>query len=438
MMYKSQIEAASRAVIEDLQFRLFQKQLRYVYDHSPMYKRKYDEVNLKPEDIKTRDDIEKVPFTVKEDLRRSQEENPPFGDFLCVPSEQGVRCFETSGTSGAPVKVLFTPKDWFSTGCEHIAYQAYGMGIEKSDIVLFLFNYGLFIAWWGWQAGLESLGCLIIPTGGHNTKERVRRIIDTGATVVCGTPTYLIYVSEVANSMGVDLAAQTRVRIVVAAGEPGAQIPSTKSFIEKAWGAKCYDGLGAAEMPVSFGFECVAQQGTHLIESMFLSEVVNPETNERVKASEPGELIMTNLFMETMPLIRYRMRDYVKLNYNRCDCGRTFVRAEGGVIGRVDDMFTFAGVNIFPSAIEDLIRNVNQFSSEFRIIVPKAGTGKRLKIQVEPLSEAISKDELKKASVGLVETVKWNLGITPEVDVLAIGTLPRSELKARRVIREAN
>jgi len=435
-MWKPQIETAARDLLQDMQFRLFQNQLRYVYQHSPMYKRKYDEVGLKPEDIKTPDDIKKVPFTTKEDLRKTQEENPPFGDVLCVPPEEGVRIFQTSGTTGNPVKVMFTPRDWFGIASEHTAYQACGYSIKKSDIVFMPFGYGLFVAWWAWQAGLESLGVTVVPGGGQSSQDRIRNIMDWKATIILGTPTYIIYLGDVAKAMGIDLTTQSQVRMVILGGEPGAEIPATRKLVEEMWGAKCYDAIGATEMPVAFGFECVHQKGIHIIESMFLAEVVNPDTGDPVALGEQGELVMTNLCMETMPLIRYRMRDSVKLVYDRCNCGRTFARMEGGVLGRVDDMIILGGVNIYPSAIENFVRSVKQFADEFQIIVPKMGTRKRLMIKVEPASEAAGDDELKRATAELIETMKWKTGITPEIKIVEIGSLPRFQFKAKRVIRE--
>lgn len=435
-MYKPQIEAVSREVLEPLQLRLLQNQIRYVYKHSPMYKQKYAEVGLEPEDIKTLKDVSKIPFTTKEDLRKSQEENPPFGDFLCVPPEEGVRVFKTTGTTGKPLKVILTPKDWFDVTCEQVAFAAHNLELKKSDIAFLPFGYSTIIAWWIWQVGLESLGVTVVPGGAQSSKDRIKNILEWEATFVCGTPSYIIHLGNVAKEMGIDLAEESRVRVVMLAGEPGAEIPATRRLVEEIWGGKCYDSMGASEMPSCWGSECVHQKGLHLIESMFLPEVINPDTGELTVLGEQGELVMTNLCMEAMPLIRYRMRDIVKLNYDKCDCGRTFARLEGGILGRLDDMIPFAGVNIYPSAIENFVRSVKQFSTEFQIIVPKMAIGKRLKIRVEPVSDAIEEDELKRSSASLVESIKWKIGITPEIEITTIGSLPRFEAKAKRVIRE--
>jgi phenylacetate-CoA ligase len=435
-MYRPQMEAASREVLQALQLRLLQNQIRYVYEHSPMYKQKYDEVGLEPGDIKTLEDVGKIPFTTKEDLRKSQEENPPFGDFLCVPPQEGVRVFKTTGTTGEPIRVILTAKDWFGVTCEQVAFAAHGYGLKKSDIAFLPFGYSTVIAWWTWQVGLESLGVTVVPGGTQSSKERIKNIIEWKATFICGTPTYIIHLGNVAKEMGIDLAKQSQVRIVILGGEPGAEIPATRKLVEEMWGGKCYDVMGSSEMPACWGFECFHQKGLHLIENMFFPEVINPNTGEPTVPGEQGELVMSNLCMETMPLIRYRMRDIVKLNYDQCDCGRTFARLEGGILGRADDMIPFAGVNIYPSGIENFVRGLKQFSTEFQIIVPKVAIGKRLKIRVEPASASILENELKQASASLMESIKWKIGITPEIEITSIGSLPRFEVKAKRVIKE--
>lgn len=435
-MYKPRIETASREVLQDLQFRLFRNQLGYVYEHSPMYRRKYGELGLEPGDIKRWDDIRKVPFTTKEDIRVAEAENPPFGNMLCVPAEEIVRVFQTSGTTGEPIRVAFTPGDWFGTACEQVAYAADGYDLKKSDVVFILFNYSTFLGWWAVHDGFQPLGATVIPSGGQSSKERIRNIIEWKVTFLCGTPTYILYLGEIAKEMKIELATQSQVRIVLASGEPGAAIPATRRMIEDTWGAKCIDGMGATEMGVTFGFECVHQKGMHILESMFLPEIIDPNTEQPVLPGETGELVMSNLCMKTMPLIRYKMRDLVRLAYDPCDCGRKFARMDGGILGRIDDMIFFNGVNIYPSSIENLVRSVSQFSPEFQIVVPQRSSGKRLGLRVEPASKSITDNELRSAIVELVDLVKLRIRITPEIEIRPISSLPRSEQKARRVIEE--
>jgi len=432
--WQEETETLPREELEDLQLKRFQERMAYVYKQSPMYKRKYDEAGIKPEEIRTLEDIKNVPFTIKEELRESQARLPPWGDFMCVPPEEGVRVFQTTGTTGIPVKVLLNKKDWTVHFYDQFMHFMYGYGMKTSDILFVPFGYGLYIAWWGFQAAVEQAGVMIVPGGAQSSQDRVRNIFEWDATVVCGTPTYLLHLGETSKKIGMPLA-DSKVKIVVAAGEPGANVPATKAAIEELYGAKCYDDIGSSEIS-NFGFECIAQKGTHVIESMFYAECLDPDTLEPVGSGEVGELVLSNLCTESMPLLRYRMKDLVRFNRDRCDCGRTFLRLDGGILGRSDDMFQFAGVNIFPSGIENLIRQKEAFSSEYQIVVPKLGSGKRLKVRVEPASNQISKAEMDQAVQQFIETFKYRITVTPDVEIAEVGELPRFELKAKRLIRE--
>ena len=434
-LWTPDLETLTREELEKRQLRLFRRRMKYVIEKSPFYKRKYGEAGVTPGDIKTMEDVRKVPFTTKMELLKSQEEHPLFGDFPCLPPEAACRVFQTSGTTGVPLKVPFSKKDWFKNCYEQFSYYVYAYGMESRDVAFFPFVYGLFIAWWGIQATMEQHGITIVPGGGQTSETRLKSIIDWGATVVCGTPTYIIYLGELAQKMGIDLP-NSRVRIVVTAGEPGAQVPATKSLIERLWGAKNYDDIGSTEI-TNFGWECIAQQGTHMNEAMFLPESLDKETGKPVGPGEVGELVLSNLCCETAPLLRYKTGDLVRFNYDRCECGRTFLRMIGGVIGRADDMFHFGGVNIFPSAIENFVRQVADFSNEYQLVVPRQGSGKRLKIRVEPASADIPDGQLQRAVKALLDSITYNVKITPDVEVVAMGSLPRFEGKAKRIIKES-
>ena len=223
--------------------------------------------------------------------------------------------------------------------------------------------------------------------------------------------------------------------MVITAGEPGAQVPATKRLIEQLWGAKNYDDIGSTEI-TNFGYECVRQQGTHLNEIMFLPESLDLKTGNPARAGEVGELVLSNLYCESAPLLRYKTGDLVRFNYDPCDCGRTFLRMDGGVLGRADDMFHFAGVNIFPSAIENFIRKVPEFSNEYQLVIPPQGSGKRLRIRVEPASTGLPDDRLETAIKGFISDIVYHIKITPEVEWAAPNSLQRFEGKAKRLIRE--
>lgn len=434
MYWKKTLETLPRDQLRDRQLKLFQDRMAYVYERSPMYRRKFDQAGINPADIQCMEDISRVPFTVKEELRGSQEEKPPWGDFMCVPPEDGVRAFQTTGTTGTPVKVMLNKKDWAVHFYEQFMYFMHAYGIKTTDILFVPFGYGLYIAWWGFQSSLEQAGVMIVPGGAQSSKDRVKNIFNWEATVVCGTPTYLLHLGETARQMGVSLR-DSKVSIVVAAGEPGANVKSTKLAIEEAWGARCYDDIGSSEIS-NFGFECICQNGTHVNEAMFYAECLDPETLQPVRNGEVGELVLSNLCTETMPLLRYRIKDLVKFNLDECECGRTFLRLDGGILGRSDDMFQFAGVNVFPSAIENLIREVDLFSKEYQIVVPRMGSGKRIRIRVEPASGDTPEKEIKTAVEEFIENFKYKITFTPDLEVVGVGELPRFELKAKRVIRE--
>jgi phenylacetate-CoA ligase len=435
IMYKPELETMAREKLLEHQLLLLRKQMAYVYERAPFYRRKFDEAGVRPEQIKTLEDVRKIPFTVKDELRQSQEKSPPYGDFHCISPEEGVRVFQTTGTTGIPVRSLLSKKDWLEVYYDQFMYFMYGYGITKVDTIFIPFNYGLYLAWWGIHSSFEQGGVLVIPGGGQSSEDRIKNILEWRPTVVCGTPTYILFLGETAKKMGVDLS-RTMVRIVITAGEPGAQVPSTKKMIETTWGAKNYDDIGSTEIS-NFGFECVAQKGTHVIESMFLAEVIDPKTGKNLNPGQEGELVLSNLCCESMPLIRWRMGDIVKFDVKQCDCGRTSLRLEGGIIGRADDMFQFGGVNVFPSAIENFVRETKEFSNEYQVIAPKMGSGKHLRIRIEPSSPSLSGEEMDRAVKAFKEIFKFRIGVTPDVEVMKIGELPRFEGKAKRVIREA-
>jgi phenylacetate-CoA ligase len=432
-MWKPETETLSREELEKRQLKYFRKQMKYVIEKSPFYKRKFEVAGVTPNDIKSMDDVRRVPFTTKQELLKSQEEHPVYGDFICIRPEEAVRVFQTSGTTGTPLRVPYNKKDWFKICFDQFAHFLYGYGIESTDVAFFPFTYGTFVAWWGVQAAMEQLGVTIIPGGGQTSDARVKSIIDWGATVVCGTPTYIIYLGELAQKIGIDLP-NSKVKIVVTAGEPGAQVPETKKLVEQLWGAKNYDDIGSTEI-TNFGYECVMQKGTHMNEGMFLPESLDTETGKPVAEGEVGELVLSNLFCVSAPLLRYLTKDLVRFNYRKCDCGRTFLRMDGGVLGRADDMFTFGGVNIFPSAIENFVRGIRTLSNEYQIIIPKQGSAKRMIIRVEPASVEISGQQAKASVKQLIDNILYNIKITADVELVAPGSLPRFEGKGRRVIK---
>jgi phenylacetate-CoA ligase len=323
---------------------------------------------------------------------------------------------------------LDTEESWnWWAECWKVIFEA--AGVHPGDRIYFAFSFGPFIGFWaGWE-GARKLGAMAVSGGAQSTSQRLKAIIDYGATALVCTPTYALHMASEARKAGMDLAKESNIRITVHAGEPGASIPSTKKMIEESWGAKCFDHAGATEVG-AFAFEC--QSGAvHINEDEFLAEILNPGSSEPVAEGEQGELVITNLGRIGSPLIRYRIGDLVQPSYEPCLCGRQFLRLEGGVLGRADDMVVVRGVNVFPSAIENVMREFSEIE-EFRVEVFEREAMKEIRIVLEPCSDQTSTGALaEQVSRRMRETI----GLRPQVETVAPGTLPRFELKAKRFFK---
>jgi len=381
--------------------------------------------------VSTWDDFEQLPLTTKAELMADQQANPPFGTNLTLPIEHYSRLHQTSGTSGTtPLRWLDTAEswDWWTRiWAEHIYRSA---GTQPNDRVFFAFSFGPFIGFWSAFSGAERLGALVIPGGAMTTEQRLHTMLELRATVLCSTPTYAIRLAEAAAAAGIDLAASD-IRLTIHAGEPGASVPATRDLIERSFGARCFDHTGMTELGPT-GVSCDARDGVHLIESEFVFEVrddggaihVIPETG-----TITGELVATNLGRWGSPLIRYRTGDRVELTREPCSCGSPFAKMVGGIRGRVDDMFTVRGVNLYPSQVEDLVRRHTSIG-EFRIEVRSVRGMEEVTILCE-----CEGDDGESTVSRLAADLRVALGARIECRPVAIGTLPRSDLKSRRLIR---
>ncbi|MAF11793.1 phenylacetate--CoA ligase [Candidatus Poribacteria bacterium] len=414
------LEAAARS---SEQLHRLRAMLDAILPANAFYQRKLTAAGVtQGRDIATFDDYAQLPFTSKRELSENQAATPPYGTNLTFPTARYVRMHQTSGTTGRPLRWLDTEESWTWFGASWAeVFRAAGVG--ANDSIFFPFSFGPFIGFWTAYEGARQLGAMALPGGAMSSEQRVRAIVDHQATVVVSTPTYALRLAEVADRIGVDLAASD-VRVTIHAGEPGAGIPGTKRRIEEAWGATCFDHAGATEVG-AWGFECGAHAGMHLNEAEFICEVIDPDTDE---PAEEGELVLTNLGRVGMPVIRYRTGDHVRLAAGPCECGRTFRRLAGGVIGRIDDALLVRGVVVFPSAVESIVRLFPDVG-EFAIHVRRTGELDQLTVQVEapmgprdgPTTDAVA-DALREA-----------LGLRVAVEAVAAGTLPRFDLKARRV-----
>jgi len=360
------------------------------------------------------DDFKRLPLTSKSELLADQASHPPFGTNLTYSVDRYVRLHQTSGSSGElPLRWLDTAESWewwLRIWAEHV-YRA--ASVTPADRLFLAFSFGPFIGFWSAFGGAERLGALCISGGAMTSEQRVRSILDLGATVLLSTPTYALRLADVARGMGVDLA-ESSVRVTIHAGEAGASIPATRDAIEAAWSASSFDHTGMTELGPT-GFSCSARDGVHLIESEFIFEV-----------TDDGELVATNLGRWGMPLIRYRTGDRVIVSREPCPCGSRFMKIVGGIQGRVDDMFTVRGVNLYPSQVEDIVRR-HPGVAEFVIEHRRERRMDEVALLVETSAASFSAERLE-------ADLRQALGVRLDCRVVPSGTLPRSELKSRRIV----
>ena len=423
--FEESVETMPRKALEALQIEKLCSMLEQIYGRNRFYTDKLDAAGIHPDSIQTLDDLKRLPLTSKSELVQAQSDALPFGSNTTFEESAYSRFHQTSGTTGTPLRVLDTPEswDWWGRCWGHVLA---GAGLTENDRMFVPFSFGPFIGFWAAVEGAQKINALMIPGGGRDSLQRLHLMKELGATAMCCTPTYALRLAEVAQESSFDLS-EIPLRTLIHAGEPGANVPATKVRIESVWNAKCYDHAGASEIG-AHSFECEIQpNGTHVTESEFIVEVLNPETLEPVPAGEQGELIITNLGRIGYPVIRYRSGDLVVLNQQKCTCGRSFARFEGGVIGRADDMVVVRGVNIFPSAVENLVRQCESVE-EFRITVTTDREMGNLAIELE-LSKNTNPESARKT---VDQAIQNELSLRPEITLVPSGSLPRFEMKAKR------
>ena len=423
--FEKSIETLSREALECLQIEKLYFMLEEIYGQNRFYTKKFEDSGINPNELKTLADLKKFPLTSKTELIEAQEEILPFGANATFKQEFYTRFHQTSGTTGSPLNVFDTPESWEWWG-RCWGYVFAGAGISENDRLCVPFSFGPFIGFWAAIEGARKIKSLMIPGGGRDSLQRLQLMKELRATAICCTPTYALRLAEVAQDSNFDLR-EIPIRKLIHAGEPGANVPATKARIESIWNAKCYDHAGASEIG-AHSFECEIQpNGTHIIESEFIVEVINPETLMPVPPGELGELIITNLGRFGYPVIRYRSGDLVCLNKVICECGRTFSRLEGGVLGRVDDMVVVRGINVFPSALENLIHRCSSVE-EYRVTVSTEREMRYLTIELE-LNKWTSH---KKAIKTVEQSLRDSLGLSSKIKIVPPGSLPRYEMKSKR------
>jgi phenylacetate-CoA ligase len=427
-----QLERAARSALTRLQLRRLREQVHHAVRHSPFYRRKLRAARVDPASIRTLDDLRRLPFTTKDELKANQAERPPWGDVLAVPLGDVVRVHLTSATTGRPLAFLDTAADWH--GFYHsYARSLHAFGVRRTDMVMAAFSYGPWIGYWSGFYAAQDLGALVYPVGGLSTEQRLDALLTYPITVLGCTPSYALFLAEHAARKGIDLARDTRLRITWHTGEPGASIPATRAKIEAAFGARAFDLPGLTEI-AAWGFECDARAGlTHVHEDYVYPEVLDDE-GRPVKPGERGELVFTSLYRKAMPLLRYRTRDVVQLADRRCPCGRTLVAFEGGVLTRLDDMKKVRGIIVYPRRVEELVRP-HRGVDEFQIVFRRRDGLDDILLRVDP-SPSLAVGERAGLGDTLAKDLQLGLGIRVSVDVGEPGSLPRWDHKARRVLDE--
>ncbi len=426
-------ELMKREDLESLQFRKFSKMVNWSYENSPLWRRKLDDAGFKPGDIRSLEDVEKIPFLTRKELSQSQHKKPLFGDIMSIPKELALRYHQTSGTSGSgPLRILDGWKDW-EWGSEMWCYGMYAFGVRDNDICLVASGYGNFIGFWLAHYACERIGALTIPTGGMSSEDRINKIMEMDITVLVSTPTYAIRLAQVASGMGINLAKDSKIKFLLHAGEPGASIPGTKKMLEEVWGAKVGDFPGMSETGGSTCFECAEQSGgLHILEDHYIQEVIDPKTTENLGHGQRGELVLTSFGRGALPLIRYRTGDLVeRVDSSFCSCGRTFDLYKGGILGRADDMKHVKGVNIFPSAVEDIIREFKEIN-EFQIVIYTENDLDQIKVKIEPVAE-FSSDRYQELQKAIAEKLYNAHRLSFRVEIVEPDTLPKFELKSKRL-----
>lgn len=419
--WDSFLDTLGRDALEQIQLKKLQLLLEPVLASNTFYRRKLHTAGVtQPAAVTSFEGYRQLPFTTKEELSTDQVAHPPYGTNLTFSRDRYTRIHQTSGTTGKPLHWLDTEESWtWWSRCWMSVYNA--AGVTARDRLFFAFSFGPFIGFWSAYEGARAVGALALPGGGMSSHQRAKAILTHDVSVLVCTPSYALHLAEVAEHAGVNIA-DSNVRITIHAGEPGASLPATKQRIETAWGARCYDHVGATEVG-AWGFECQTQAGIHVNEGEFITEVIDPQTLE---LAAEGELVITNLGRIGMPVIRYRTGDLVKVDKSPCSCGRTFQRLDGGVIGRIDDALIVRGINVFPSAVENIVRRFPEVG-EFAVDVYRSGELDEMEIRVEindaepaPITEVISNELL------------GGLGLRVTVTPIPYGTLPAFDRKMRR------
>lgn len=427
MYWQEEFETITRDRLEELQLQRLQQTLQRVYENVPFYRKSFDEAGISPGDVKSLEDLQKVPFTTKQDLRN----NYPFGLFA-VPMDEIVRLHASSGTTGKPTVVGYTSND-INTWADLMARAIVMAGGSSRDVVQNAYGYGLFTGGIGVHYGAERIGATVVPVSGGNTPRQLMLMQDFGTTILTCTPSYALFLGEEIHNAGID-PDRLRLRIGIFGAEPWSE--RMREQLEAKLNILALDIYGLSEViGPGVSMECPEKKGMHIFEDHFLAEIIDPETGKPLPYGQPGELVITSLTKEALPIIRYRTRDITVLKADTCGCGRTFVRMQR-VTGRTDDMLIIRGVNVFPSQIESVLLEFGDTEPHYLLVVDRKGALDDLEIWVE-LNEKFFSDKVR-ALEDLENKLRGRilsvLGISARIKFVEPRTIPRSEGKAKRVV----
>jgi len=426
-MIWSKQETLSRAEIEKIQLERLKTTVQLNWDKVPAYRKKMEDAGVKPEDIKELKDLAKLPFVTKQDLR----DNYPFGLFA-VPKDDLVRIHASSGTTGKPTVVGYTRRD-LEMWTECVSRIACMGGASPKDVAQICFGYGMFTGALGLHYGLENIGAAMVPSSTGNSEKQIMYMQDFGTTLLVATPSYALRLAEVAYQMGIDPKKDLNVKIGLVGSELLTEAMRTE--MHKLWGDDMLvtSNYGMSElMGPGVSGECEYMDGMHINEDYFIPEIIDPNTGEVLPPGEKGELVVTCIYKEGLPLIRYRTKDITRLIYEPCKCGRTLCRMEN-LDGRSDDMLKIRGVNVFPSQIEEVILSVDEIGPHYEIIVTRENHSDKLEIRVELLKETDSYKELEDIQKKIKGKLRIVLGLDAKISLESPNTLQRFEGKAKRV-----
>jgi phenylacetate-CoA ligase len=424
------LETMSVEKLKELQLVKFKRILKWAYDRSKLYRKLYEEAGLTPEDVRTWDDIKKVPMIEKESYREAQYKEPwPYGDSLCVPLEEVTDYHQTSGTTGRPVFQPDTWQDW-EWWAESWCHILWAMGFRNTDRVFLPFGYNVFVAYWAGHYAAEKIGCEVVSGALLNTEERVLKMKELRATAFMATPTYVLGMADACRKMGMD-PRSWGIKKILCAGEPGASVPTTKKRMEEAWGCNVYDHIGATEMG-GWGYECTYKPGgLHINEGFFLVELLDLETGKPIEEpNKLGKIVITAFDRMAQPCIRCDSKDVAMWSENDCACGRTCRILKGGIQGRIDHITKVKGVLFSPVSVEEVVRSMPQLGNEYELIVKKNGEIDKIILKYELAPGYEGKEKEVETDLAKLLRIKTNLNFVYESH--PYGSLPRYQVKAKR------